>query len=56
MTRDQIVARITELQTQLDEKQADPMQSYSGALAISTPILRELVSLQEKLRALDAVR
>ena len=56
MTRDQILTRIRELQTQLDVKNADPLQSRSVALAISAPILRELTSLQEKLRALDAGR
>ncbi len=54
MTRDQILARIRELQARLDEKKADPLQSYSGGLAISASILRELTTLQEKLRALDS--
>lgn len=54
MTRAEILARIGELQAELDARKADPLQSYSGTLAISTPILRELTSLQEALKHLDA--
>jgi hypothetical protein len=56
MTRDQVVARINELQAQLDSQKHDPLQSYSGSLAISAPLLRELSSLHEQLRKLDAKR
>ncbi len=56
MTRDQILTRIRDLQAQLDTQKADPLQSYSGALAISAPVLRELTSLQEQLKAIDARR
>lgn len=54
MTRDQILARIETLQKQLDSQQLDPRHSHSEALAISRPILRELLELQDRLRALDA--
>jgi hypothetical protein len=56
MTREQILERIRELQAQLDRHKADPLQSYSGSLAISAPVLRELTRLQEQLKALDAAR
>jgi hypothetical protein len=56
MTRDELVARINELQSQLDSKKHDPLQSYSENLAISAPILRELTSLHEQLRKLDGRR
>lgn len=56
MTREEILARIHDLQAQLDSQKSDPLQSYSEALAISTPLLRELASLQEQLRKLDARR
>ena len=54
VTRDQILARIKTLEEQLANQQLDPRQSYSEGLAAATPILRELTSLQEQLRALDA--
>jgi hypothetical protein len=53
MTRDQILARLKVLQEQLDAQQLDPRHSHSEALAISRPILRELIELQDRLRALD---
>ena len=56
MTRDQILARIKELEEQLDAQRLDPLQSHSEGLVISKPILRELTELQERLRALDARR
>ena len=56
MTRDQILARIRELEEQLDTQRLDPLQSHSEGLVISKPILRELTELQERLRALDAGR
>lgn len=56
MTREQLLARITELQAQLDSQKHNPLQSYSESLAISTPVLRELTSLQEQLGKLDAKR
>ncbi len=56
MTREQLVARIDELQAQLDTKKHDPLQSYSENLAISAPILRELTALHEQLRKLDGKR
>ena len=56
MTREEILARIRELQTQLDGQKADPLQSYSETLAISTPILREMSSLQEQLKKPDSKR
>ncbi len=54
MTREQILARIKALQDSLDAQKSDPLQSYSSGLAISAPILRELTSLQERLRAMDS--
>lgn len=56
MTREQILARITELQAQLDTTQHNPLQSYSESLAISAPVLRELTTLHEELNQLDAKR
>lgn len=56
MTREELLTRIRDLQTQLDSEKADPRQSYSETLAISAPILRELMSLQEELKRLDSRR
>jgi hypothetical protein len=56
MSREQIVARIKELQARLDTHQSDPLQSHSESLAISAPLLRELTALQEQLRKLDSGR
>lgn len=56
MTREQLLARINELQAQLDSTKHNPLQSYSESLAISAPVLRELTSLHEQLRKLDAKR
>jgi len=56
MTREEIRARIRDLQAQLDSQKADPLQSYSETLAISTPLLRELSSLQDQLRKLGPQR
>jgi hypothetical protein len=56
MTREQLLARIKELQAQLDSNNHDPLQSYSESLAISTPVLRELTLLHEQLRKLDTKR
>ncbi len=53
MTRDEIVSRIAALQEKLEKQGGDPLQSHSEALAISTPMLRELTALQEQLRAID---
>lgn len=53
MTREQILARIQEIQSQLDARQMDPLQSYSENLAISAPLLRELTTLQDQLRKLE---
>lgn len=56
MTREEIQARINELQSLLDSQKTDPLQSYTEHLAISTPLLRELSALQEQLRRLDGRR
>jgi hypothetical protein len=56
MTREQILARIQEIQAQLDARKMDPLQSHSETLAISTPLLRELTSLQDQLRKLGPKR
>ena len=56
MTRQEIQARINELQSRLDGQKTDPLQSYTEHLAISAPLLRELSSLQEQLRRLDGKR
>ncbi len=56
MTREELVARINELQSKLDTQKHDPLQSHSENLAISAPILRELTSLHEQLRKLDGKR
>lgn len=53
MTREQILARIQEIHSQLDARQMDPLQSYSENLAISAPLLRELTTLQDQLRKLE---
>ncbi len=50
MTREQILARIQEIQALLDARRADPLQSHSETLAISAPLLRELTTLQEQLQ------
>jgi len=56
MTREQILARIQEIQAKLDDRRMDPLQSHSEGLAISAPLLRELNSLQEELRKLERGR
>lgn len=56
MTREQLLDRIRELQSLLDQVKGDPLQSHSEALAISAPLLRELTSAQEQLRRLDQPR
>lgn len=52
-TREQILARIQEIHTQLDAKRLDPLQSHSETLAITAPLLRELSSLHDQLRKLE---
>lgn len=56
MTRQEIQARIDELQIELDSQQSDPLQSYTENLAISARLLRELSALQEQLRRLEGKR
>ena len=56
MTREEIQARINELQRLLDSQKTDPLQSYTEHHAISAPLLRELSGLQEQLRRLDGRR
>jgi hypothetical protein len=56
MTRAEMLARIQELQTQLDTQQPDPLKSDSENLAVSAPTLRSLAALQERLRRLEAHR
>jgi hypothetical protein len=53
MTREQIVARIREIESKLDAQKIDPLQSYSENLAVSAELLRELSSLQLQLRKLE---
>jgi len=56
MTRAEMLARIQELQTQLDMHQPDPLKSDSDNLAVSATIARSLAALQERLRRLEAHR
>lgn len=56
MTRAEIVARINELQTQLDNQVPDPLKTEEEQLAISAPVLRALTAFQERLRRLDMYR
>jgi hypothetical protein len=56
MTREQLLERIREVQARLDGVRGDPLQSHSEALAVAAPLLRELSTLQDQLRRLDAAR
>lgn len=56
MTRAEMVARIQELQTQLDTFQPDPLKSEGETLAQLSPIRSSLAAMQERLRRLDAHR
>jgi hypothetical protein len=53
MTREEILARIQEIQRQLGATQTDPLHSHSEGLAISAPLLRELSDLQDQLKQLE---
>ena len=56
MTRAEIVARIQELQTQLDNYVPDPLKTEEEQAAGSAPILRALTAFKERLRRLDLYR
>lgn len=56
MTRAEIVARIAELQNQLDTHQPDPLKTEEEQVAAKAPIVRTLTAFQERLRRLDAYR
>jgi hypothetical protein len=56
MTRAEILARIAELQTQLDTHQPDPLKTEEEQLSAKAPIVRTLAAFQERLRRLDAYR
>jgi hypothetical protein len=56
MTRAEMLARIQELQTQLDTYRPDPLKSEADNLAVSAMTLRSLTALQERLRRLEAHR
>ncbi len=56
MTRAEMVARIQELQTQLDNFQPDPLKTEAETQAQLTPIRNSLAAMQERLRRLEAHR
>ncbi len=56
MTRAEMVARIQELQTQVDSFQPDPLKSDTETLAQLTSLRNALAGMQERLRRLEAHR
>lgn len=56
MTRAEMLARISELQSQIDAYQPDPLKSDADNLSRSTILARSLATFQERLRRLEAHR
>lgn len=56
MTREELLRQIRDLEARLTTTRSDPLQSHSEALAISAPLLREVIALEEQLRRLDLER
>ena len=56
MTRAEMLARIQELQTQIDTFQPDPLKTPEETAAQLSPVRSSLAAMQERLRRLDAHR
>lgn len=56
MTRAEILARIEELQTQLNNIVPDPLKTEEEHLSVLAPVQRTLAAFQERLRRLDMHR